>query len=1051
MKYIFFLFSLLFIPITVYADDTYRGETYQVVTSDQIINGTVMSKWTGGLTPYIATGDVDSQGRDVFAPYLYSETTNSQIIESNGVSWKLNKNTCTIQVYNDNITVSSIPVIGDVSYTLQEKIDGVWTNSVHNGMECNITIDQIGETIQVVTKQGNESIGYKEIEYLQKNGELEVFLKSPIDTFGGKIYGFAESQIKMQDISINGTNYNVASENIQLVPDDLKIIDGNQTLDMPIISESENGVIIFDTKDEIHDALTDMKIQEYNNNLQIVYDYHDTDPLEKNTRLEIDPTFSATPTNENSLEASDVTPTTCNGKDYTGLYGNNRLVYDASICRIPYFSYDISSIPSNVIVSSATWTYDSVTTADIPADGCKLFDAVTNPTGSQANYDSVFSATAISNAFTSCTTIQDNNNVSINSGGITKIQENISASDGYYAFYFFFVTEPISTKQVWIRQADANLQITYAMPINTVVSNLACTGQPYSYSCTFNTTNATGTTGYYIQTSSNNSTWSFTNQTLIGNVTSGNTNSIYGVNDLNYIRVNATNNNASNGTASNHVLVSTDGYPDAPSIVATPASATQIDVVRTAGASNGGDVVDDYSLRASINGADWTTLVSNSTIANFYNHTGISWASGEIVYQWRDGNDVGWSNYSANATAIISPPNTYSTLSPTNLVVYPVSGDGSKLNLEWVASGMNNINGYRIQRESPVGGGFSTIVSNTTNANTYYNNTGLSVNTYYNYRVYAMNGSGISGASNTYSQTTFHLPDPVDDLTVTPSDILSFDLDWSQPDILYGYLLGYNINYTTPLGEPTTVYVANTGSSNTSYEVTGTEGGSEYSFRVSAITIHGKNVEGGNIANGTAFNAFEIGTLDISTEGTDQRPIVFSVYPIDDDTSDVVVTYDPSLQLACDFKTTFTNGNTTYTGLDENVNGELVYSNFTVNGINSDIIDIDCWDELDTTVRGQERIGQAVIPMVQQVNNFQDGMFNTDGNFGAFDMMTIIIIIISMIGFNRSHPYVGVIVMGAVIGFARYYGFIGDFTVATGLIILVVVLAIAYGRRDNEA
>lgn len=799
---------------------------------------------------------------------------------------------------------------------------------------------------------------------------------------------------------------------------------------------------------------------------QLVFDYRTDTPLLPNETLIIDPTFSSTTGTLFQLPVTGLADTACNttlGTKSSGASTSNAPYFrpsgDATNDSCVYVAYqtDISGIPNNAIILDVDFETDI---ADTPGWGnnagytCDYFEVTTDLTGT---YDAsmladVKGGTKYIDGGSDCHKSPATNNVSVDLGANanSKLQQRL-ATDDLFAFSVVWNPQTRGANNVvsggW---SNTELTVVYTIAPNPPTS-LSCSGIPFGYFCSWTPNNPSNVTGYWIQHSPNNSTWAMSNRTLTANVTSTSYYNGFGIAQYNYIRVNATNIDGGNSTSSNVIYQRTDNIPDAPSIIATPVSATQIDVVRTAGASNGGDVIDDYSLRASINGGGWTTLVSNSTIANFYNHTGVDWFDNYIVYQWRDGNDVGWSSYSANSTAIISPPNTYSGLAPTNLKVYPDPPSPSKLDLEWIAPAMQNLNGYRIYREAPIGGGFSIIALNTSNANAYYNNTGLSVNTYYNYKVYALNSTGISGGSNTYSQTTYHLPDAVDDLTVTANDLVGFDLDWTQPNTLYGYLLGYNINYTTPEGLPLTVYIASTGDSDTDYEITGTSGSNEYSFRVSAITIHGKNVTGANIANGTAFDAFAIGTLDISEEGEDQRPITFAIHQIDSDTSDVVVTYDPALQLACDFRYALAGSNTTYTGLTENVNGALVYSNFTINGINNDIIDIDCWDELDTTTRGQERIGQSTIPIVEQVNSFQDGLFGTSGKFGAFDMMTIIIIIISMIGFNRSHPYVGVIVMFAVIGFARHYNFIQDITVVSGLIILVVALAIAYGRRDNEA
>ena len=405
-----------------------------------------------------------------------------------------------------------------------------------------------------------------------------------------------------------------------------------------------------------------------------------------------------------------------------------------------------------------------------------------------------------------------------------------------------------------------------------------------------------------------------------------------------------------------------------------------------------------------------------------------------------------------NATGITA------TGPPTGLIVNDCYHTcTTQLNLDWVAPVPDTgVNGYRIFMETPIGNGFTLDVSNTTNTTLYYNDTGLTPGVFYNYKVAALNG-GVSENSTAYAQTPHKLPDSVTDLVITPNSLLQFLGSWTAPS-LWGTLLGYQINYTTPAGDPQTIYTSlNPGVTAT---ISGLNPTVEYSFKVAANTYHGINATFGNIENATASSEIAVGDLDFDA-GTnpDVEPIWFENYVVDSTTNNVQVRYDSALTVDCTITERVANNVNTYTGLSETAAIGYVYHNFTVTNSGNDILDWDCYDQTDALINGQYALSQdqsaigvggaGNIPLFSLMGNFTGGLYGTEGTFAGIDLITLFIVIISMLGFNKKNPALGVGVMATLLGAAWYYGLIPWTSGVLGALAVVLVLAIGQGiKRD---
>src|SRR5438093_1249993 len=145
-----------------------------------------------------------------------------------------------------------------------------------------------------------------------------------------------------------------------------------------------------------------------------------------------------------------------------------------------------------------------------------------------------------------------------------------------------------------------------------------------------------------------------------------------------------------------------------------------------------------------------------------------------------------------------------------------------------------------IERSANGGSTWTIMVSNSGSTATTYSDTGLAAGTTYTYRVSAINSVGTGSPSSNASATTLAVaPSPPTGLTATAVSSSQINLSWTAPNNGGSAITGYKVERSTDSGSTWSTFVANSGSTATTYSDTGLSDSTSYAYSVSAINAVG--------------------------------------------------------------------------------------------------------------------------------------------------------------------------------------------------------------------
>ena len=149
------------------------------------------------------------------------------------------------------------------------------------------------------------------------------------------------------------------------------------------------------------------------------------------------------------------------------------------------------------------------------------------------------------------------------------------------------------------------------------------------------------------------------------------------------------------------------------------------------------------------------------------------------------------------------------------------------------------------------------------------------------------------------------------------------------------------------------------------------------------------------------------------------------------------------MNLTCNVGYAFAMTNHTYFNASLtkiNAGAGASYSNFTFTNSSKDIITTKCTDQ-KSPANAQYILSQATM-----INDFKAGKFGTFGQFGGLDLITLLAITLSMIGFNRVNSGAGVVICFFVIGALAYFGIITFPAVFIGAIAIIITMGVITTR-----
>jgi hypothetical protein len=447
----FFLLALLPVCLIPFAyAETYRGDTFE----DTELYGTTHI-WTGGLSPWLDTGTLDSEGRKVYTHYIVNDQPTYVEVSNGEASFIFDKLTCSAKIFDGGfITDGNNFILGSDSYTPKSSVNGTNTWSVVTSVDNAPCVTQIIEDTDSIEVSGTKTsaAGVFKIRYVKEiNKPLKTILEATnLTALTDRQFGITQTQNVPRIINWGGSEKDLGDY-------------VGTTFDRIFLENNKANLFKYSSKLNFNviDAWNNLESIKVNsvdaNTASISFNYLRNAPiLLPEETLVIDPTYGYVTDTFTGFESNTSGAGGCNSYRITTT--SDIVGSDNIYCYKSVSEFSIASIIDYSTITNVNLKYDTASAVGAPACNAVSISAQPSVTSDSSDFTNISSGSVY--AAITCTGSNTDLILDLGASADSEVESRLTNGDW---FAVGFRKNPDSYSNNYGEIKDLQLEVTYSI------------------------------------------------------------------------------------------------------------------------------------------------------------------------------------------------------------------------------------------------------------------------------------------------------------------------------------------------------------------------------------------------------------------------------------------------------------------------------------------------------------------------------------------------------------------------------------------------------------